>query len=575
MARPSQKEAKARHTATAKHIGIEGAAGAMSGRSGLRWRSRLPVGLLAALLIAASLPTMAIGQPWVEPVGEGVAFIHPDLRDAVMVEPSLKQEVIVTHRDDPGQAAAALDQLGLKHRTLVNVGASLVRADAAGLDLLGQQAFVRGVWPNEPVQWHLNEAGPIVNATMARQAHDVSGEGVGVLMIDSGVDALHPDLASRVVQNAQPVLPFEDEDGDFIEDLPFNDWFGHGTHVAGIVAGTGEGLGSEDPNHARFVGIAPGVDMIAFSLSSPTAAETPVGYTWTALNGYEYALQKQDEYNIRVITNSWGSTGAYAPDHPVALATLKAYQEGMAVVFSAGNEGEAEDSEDHTLNQFATLEWTVGVAASDKQGDLADFSSRGQDPNVTGRAWDHPTITAPGDPVMAAKSRAGVLQATSPTESDEFPGEPVAQATHYQYSRGTSMAAPMVSGALALMLEANPDLAPDQLYDILVATAKPFGDYAYWETGAGMLDAHAAVDEALETNGTRDAFLQGDRRYDEPFMHQDEPLKRHLFPVAEATDARVEGAPADAVEAPAASLILVVPALGALIFCLRRPRCPW
>lgn len=545
----------------------------MSGRSGPHWRSRLSVGLLAALLVAASLPTMAIGQPWVEPVDEDVPFIHPDLRDAVMDEPSLEQEVIVTHRGDPRQAVEVLDNLGLKHHTLLNVGASLVRADAAALDALGQHDVVRGVWPNERVQLHLNEADPIVNATTARQAHDVSGEGVGVLMIDSGVDALHPDLSGRIVQNAQPVLPFEDEDGDFIEDLPFNDWFGHGTHVAGIVAGTGEGLGNEDPNHGRFVGVAPGVDLIAFSLSAPTAADTPVGYTWTALNGYEYALQKQDEYNIRVITNSWGSTGAYAPDHPVALATLKAYQKGMTVVFSAGNEGEAEDKEDHTLNQFATLEWTVGVAASDKKGALADFSSRGQDPNVTGRAWDHPTITAPGDPVMATKSRVGVLQATSPTESDEFPGEPVAQATHYQYSRGTSMAAPMVAGALALMLEANPELAPDQLYDTLVATAKPFGDYAYWEAGAGMLDAHAAVHEALQTNGTRDAFLQGDRRYDEPFMHQDEPLKRHLFPKDEATDAMVDGAPADAVQAPSASLILVLIAFGGLIFCLRRSRC--
>jgi serine protease AprX len=187
-----------------------------------------------------------------------------------------------------------------------------------------------------------------------------------------------------------------------------------------------------------------------------------------------------------VVNCSFSANTVFDFNDPVNVATRLLTERGINVVFSAGNSGPGANS----LNPYAIAPWVVSVGATDERGRLADFSSRGS----FASALFHPTLVAPGVSVISLRALGatgliGVLQADRQRLS---PGD----LPYYTTATGTSFSAPQVAATIAMMLEANPNLSPAAVRDILQRTATPLANYYYHEVGAGMLNAHAAVLEA-------------------------------------------------------------------------------
>ncbi|MGH3090172.1 MAG: S8 family serine peptidase [Rubrobacteraceae bacterium] len=388
-------------------------------------------------------------------------------------------QAILTYDDNPtAEEVETVRQTGVSVHTFDELPMLTVEGNARQLnDLLSLDDGVQGVFPNERLDYLLDESVPLIEADRVHEELGFEGEGVGVAVLDSGVDGTHQDVRypERTAQNVKIL-------GDSIftgasvvaEDQPNTDTTsGHGTHVASTIGGDGTESGG------RYAGVAPESDLIGIG-----AGETL--FILYALEGFDYALEHQDEYNIEIISNSWGTSGEFDPDDPVNVASKEAHEAGMTVVFAAGNSGPAED----TLNPYSVAPWVIGVAAGEKDGrTLADFSSRGR----PGDPLYHPPLTAPGVDIVAARSATCVICATA-VDSDAT-GIPPQFVARYTTLSGTSMATPHVSGVAALMLEANPALSPDQVKDTLAATANPM-PYEEFEAGAGYLDAYDAVTQA-------------------------------------------------------------------------------
>lgn len=403
---------------------------------------------------------------------------------------------VVTYNTQPTAGDLASLRLtgirfGVALKQLPMVG---VWATADQIRQLAASPSVRSIFLNRPLQYFNHEGSALIGASEQRTmpGFGYSGRGIGVAIVDSGIDATHPDLpyATHVKQNAKVVIggpglgsPFDGVVPPvYLENLPDSDSSsGHGTHASGSIAGLGTQSGG------KYAGVAPGADLIGVSTGEAIAI------LW-ALEGFDYVLTHQYVYNIRVVSNSWGTSGAFDPNDPVNIASKALHDRGITVVFAAGNEGPG----NNTLNPYADAPWVIGVAAADKQGRLASFSSRGipDDPIY------HPTITAPGVAIVSAKANATPLgQASTCTNLT------VAETPWYACMDGTSMATPHVAGACALLLEANPALTPDQIKSVVVATATPMAGYARHQVGAGYLNVLAGLDAVKNPSKAYGAVL--------------------------------------------------------------------
>jgi serine protease AprX len=333
-----------------------------------------------------------------------------------------------------------------------------------------------------------------------------TGEGVGIAIIDTGIDGTHPDLCAalefcrgtdvQTVQNvkilgrqsvtAEPVVVLEDQ-------LTTDTSSGHGTHVAGIAGGAG--TASSEPGTYR--GVAPAAHLVGLGTGEAVEAVN-------VLAAFDWVIEHAETYDLKVINNSWGPGAGqpYDPDYPVQLAIDAAHAAGLTVVFGAGNDGPATDS----LNAFSANPKALSVAAGDKGGHLAFFSSRG----VPGSDLWRPTVTAPGYHIAAPRASTGFLTHLSdllaPNPDPIHPDDLAA----YASGSGTSMASPHVAGLVALLQQAAVEtrgvwLAPEEVRQILEATAVseapelgPGGlpTYQRYTMGAGYVDAEAAVQAA-------------------------------------------------------------------------------
>jgi subtilisin family serine protease len=348
--------------------------------------------------------------------------------------------------------------------------------------------------------------------TAANGGLPVSGKDVGVAYVDTGIDATHPDLqlGQNVAQNVffpLAEVPAEIPSGFVppigIENNPMTDVEGgHGTFGAAVVAGTGEGSGG------LYGGVAPGAKLVGL------VAGNDVGLSsFAILQAFDYALVNQFAYNIRVCNNSWGTTLADAPydaNDPINVATRRMHDRNIVVVFAAGNDGDAPDM----INPYSCAPWVISVAAGEKNGlgTPAGFSSRGNDngtgTDVAGQPADpsappnfRPDLTGSGVDIKSARSKApGVTNfaGTIPAfvGANDLSTIAPAYLPFYTTSQGTSFSCPQVSGVVALMLEANPTLTPDEVVTILRSTATPM-PYEERVVGAGYVDAHNAVRAAL------------------------------------------------------------------------------
>jgi serine protease AprX len=403
-----------------------------------------------------------------------------------------------------------LTSLGItRGLTLNQLGMVAATATVGQVRALAANSAVRSVWSNDRLFYYLNQARMLTgvdrlrtdsNFTRANLGLPVSGAGnFSAVVNDSGIDATHRDLqfGSKVIENVQ-VLTDTDTQAGFTPllaagGIPNTDTHvGHGTHCAGILGGTGQQSGG------LYAGVAPGVKLIGTGSGAGL-------FILNALGGFEWSLANQFIYNIRLISNSWGSGGEFNPDNPINIATRAAYERNIITVFAAGNSGPGPD----THNPYSKAPWVISVAAGTKEGGLASFSSRGipreermadSDPN---NDYDAPSITAPGTgrefesnstkftaTVVSTRAASNVV-ANGLTNDTEIPA---AYLPFYTQIEGTSMACPFAAGVVALMLDADPTLTPDEVKQIIQKTASRMPGREDYEVGAGYINAHAAVD---------------------------------------------------------------------------------
>jgi serine protease AprX len=445
--------------------------------------------------------------------------------------------VIVTFKTNNGLSAAHLNVLRgvgiLKGTTLQRLGMVAVVATAGQVRALAANPSVRSVWSNERLQYFDAETSTLTGVdrlrtdaafTSANGGLPVSGKGnFSVVINDSGIDARHDDLklGTHVIQNVQILTDTQTLAGftslQAIGNIPDTDLnVGHGTHCAGIVGGSGQ------DSAGRYAGVAPGARLIGTGSGA-------VLFILNGLGGFEWSMTNQttldqtgQPYNIRVISNSWGGSGAFSPDDPINIATKLAHdQYNMIVVFAAGNSGPGKD----TMNPYAKAPWVIGVAAGTKEGGLASFSSRGtsqadrlgnSDPNDD---YDAPTITAPGTgrefATSSTRFSSAIVSVRSATNVfanglDADAELPVPYIPYYTQISGTSMATPFIAGTVALMLDADPTLAPDEVKSILVATASRVPGFDDFEVGAGYVNVYAAVDKVFNRSKQYGQFFSHD-----------------------------------------------------------------
>ncbi|MES2857866.1 MAG: S8 family serine peptidase, partial [Pseudomonadota bacterium] len=300
-------------------------------------------------------------------------------------------------------------------------------------------------------------------------------------------------FGNNLVQNTQGLTNLAAYDSllpiTYLEDMPNTDLgSGHGTHVAGTIGGTGA------KSNGLYRGTAPGAHLVGYGSGAVLLLLDAVG-------GLDYAATTQFSYDfpVRVTSNSWGTSGAFEPLNPVNVATYELFKRGIVSVFAAGNSGPGEN----THNPYAQAPWVISVGAGEKDGVLTSFSSRGnrgESATFTmpdGRKWTYinePTIVATGVDIISTRALSGALPALAAQQDAETLAP--AHLPFYTHSSGTSMATPHVSGIVALMLEANPDLTPEQVKDIIRRTATNMTSRMSWEAGAGHINAYAAVAEA-------------------------------------------------------------------------------
>ncbi len=412
---------------------------------------------------------------------------------------------------------------GVTFPTLGMVGAAL---NAGQVRALAGNPAVRSIWSNDRQRYHMNQARMMTGVdkirtdaafTLRNGGMPVSGRGdFSVFVIDSGIDATHADLpfGTKVIQNTQRIVSTDTGNTGItiggvpvngltpslsIENVPNTDTVGHGTHCAGIVGGLGSRSGS------TYAGVAPGVKIVG-------SGGGAVILVLDALAGWEYGLSHQETYNIRVITNSYGPLGgaAYDPNHPFILASKLAYERNITVVFAAGNDGAAKN----TLSPYGQSPWAMGIAAGTKDGMLADFSSRGvpreerlsDDDPLNDNA--QPTLAAPGTGRYFESSLARYgfttdivsVRALTNLTSNGLTADaelPPGMLPFYTQISGTSMATPFVAGIVALMLDVDPTLTPEEIRQILIETTTRMPGYQDYEVGAGYVNAYAAVDKVM------------------------------------------------------------------------------
>ena len=384
---------------------------------------------------------------------------------------------------------------GLAGRRLVSGGAQVAHIDNRMLAELARNPQIAWVGVDHPVFPTLERTGAAIAATVASQAFKVTGKGIGVAVIDSGITAWHDDLYLTRPKSprADPrVVHFK----DFTTEVNPNIWasdqpsdeFGHGTHVAGVIAGNGF-----DSGGAR-MGVASEAHLVGLKVLDAEGN----GYISDVIAAIDYAIAVKDVYNIRVINLSVASGvfESYSTD-PLTLAARRAVDAGIVVVAAAGNLGSTAGGEAQYggITSPGNAPWVLTVGAASHEGTsprsddtLAPFSSRGP-------TWidfaAKPDLVAPGVGTESLSDPNSTLYSTyADYLLDGTGGTPYMP---YLSLTGTSMAAPVVAGTVALMLEANPDLTPNAVKAILQYTAEAREGASFLAQGAGLLNALGAV----------------------------------------------------------------------------------
>jgi len=460
------------------------------------------------LLAFSTLPAFAGSQLTNGYSGKPFTKISSDLRQRAGSKDRIA--VIVQFRQQPREndLAGMRSRGALVHAHLRSMPAVIMHIPASMLTELENNPNVAYVTPDRAVALTSTAANneeyqTAVESNIAASTYALDGTGVGVAVIDSGI-ANHPDL-NNAAGNSRVVYSQSFVAGD----TTTGDKYGHGTHVSGLIGGTGANSGTANGYAATYPGMAPNVNLINLRVLDQFGAGTDSG----VIAAIDQAIALKNTYNIRVINMSLGRPvfESYTLD-PVCQAVEAAWQAGIVVVVAAGNSGRATSL---GTNGYAT----IGVPANDPavitvgatrtlmtatrvDDTIASYSSKG--PTLV----DHivkPDLVAPGNRLVSLRASGSTLDTLFP----QYEVNPTSGTGKYYQLSGTSMATPVVSGAAALILQQNPSMTPDQVKARLMKTAwkgitEYSSSYDSWGNaysnqydlftyGAGYLDINAAL----------------------------------------------------------------------------------
>ncbi|MDQ3488110.1 MAG: S8 family peptidase [Acidobacteriota bacterium] len=438
--------------------------------------SLFPFPFLAAAIILA-LPVVAAAQ-------EGK--LAATLRARADAPHSTSRVIITTTSGGPADEAIRAAG-GRPGRFLRAIGGQVALVPDYALRRLAARPEVLRIALDREVSGTMQRTAATVGASWVTDQLGYDGTGIGIAIIDSGVASWHDDLGPDRVAHFV----------DFVSDLPLaHDGYGHGTHVAGIIAGNGY-----DSDGARR-GIAPGASLVVLRVLD----EAGEGHISDVIASIDYAIEHRAEFNIRVINLSVASGvyESYTTD-PLTVAAKRAVDAGIVVVTAAGNHGETVRGavQQGGITSPGNAPWVLTVGATDHRmtpgrGDdtVAGFSSRG--PTLFDGAIK-PDIVAPGVAIESLADSASTIFALN--ADARIWGTVDTASAPYVSLTGTSMAAPVVTGTVALMLEANSALTPNLIKALLHYTAETKARAPLTAQGAGMLNARGAVQLAVALRG--------------------------------------------------------------------------
>jgi serine protease AprX len=371
-----------------------------------------------------------------------------------------------------------------------NLNSFSARLTAEAVAQLAAREEVSGIALDRPVQ----ATGHLENTTGANLVRNygtaatgrIDGAGIGIAILDSGIRTNHQALNGRVVYSV-----------DFTGEGRTDDPYGHGTHVAGIAAG------SSTIANGAYLGVAPAANLINVRVLNSQGQ----GSSSTAIAGINWCISNKTTYNIRVINLSLGTTAvsSYTSD-PLCQAVKRATDAGIVVCVAAGNRGkDAQGDKVYGAISSPGIEpsaITVGAAntyGTDQRSDdgVTSYSSRGPTRGYWKDAggvkhYDNlikPDIVAPGNKIISAEMNNSYLARTYNLDARvSAKGD-----RKMMFMNGTSVASPAVAGAAALIIERNPSLTPNMVKAALEYTAQPLSQYNNYEQGAGLLNVEGAV----------------------------------------------------------------------------------
>lgn len=299
-------------------------------------------------------------------------------------------------------------------------------------------------WVNASLAWHraIIDTDGVLKTEPDLSLSEYDGEGATAVDLDTGIDGEHPDFDCGEPWSGEKLIWSAKWTGVAWVDAPncnSDTSSGHGTHVGGTIAGNGDASGG------RRLGTAKGATIVALGTGDGASIFAAVeGLEWT----YQHSRPGLNDYNIRVVSNSWGTNGDYNPSNAVTLLTdMLTYDNQVAVIFAASNSGGSGDESEDDLrtNVYANTPSAISVAAlTHDASSVTSFSSRGW--KTQQHTW--PDIGAPGRDIWATAPRATAIDASTRTQGDIY----------YMSISGTSMATPHIGGIATLLLAAAPSL---------------------------------------------------------------------------------------------------------------------
>jgi serine protease AprX len=413
---------------------------------------------LPSLSLSSSSSPVAVPAGSSSPLDPRIAALaahHPASTLVAIVQFKANVSVPRAQADSAQAGGHVTGTLHIIHALAVQMTAGGARALASSPDVHAVSLNTEITPQGDPMGLNTDQLQTTYNQTLGvlpLWRAGLTGAGVGVAVVDTGINGNLPDFRSgsgnsRVVESAvtNPLA------------RTATDGYGHGTDVAGIIAGNGANRNSSDPLKGQYIGVAPDANLISIKVSNERGRATVLDVIY----GLQFAVDHKSDYNLRVVNLSLDSSTpqSYKTD-PLDAAVESAWFHGIVVVASAGNRGNASDAVQYAP---ANDPYVITVGSVDENGSstatddtVSSWSSRG----TTQDGVQKPDVYAPGAHIVSVLAPHSVFARSCPRCIVD---------RQYIRTSGTSMAAPMISGLVADLLQLHPGFTPDQVKGALTS----------------------------------------------------------------------------------------------------------